>query len=286
MARSTRRARRSSSPPWPPRSRRMVEAERANAHLGREQGIAAARDRFYKGDIAEEMVAFLQEHGAPFELSDFAEFYSRVEEPTTTDYRGYTIYKHGFNSQGPVLLQALNILEEFDLQAMGHKQPRLHPHRRRGDEAGLRGPRHLLRGHRFRRRAGRGPALDHLCAGARGSDRPGRGVGRLPRRRPAAARPERERVAVLGRRHSGRGGGQRRRRVVRAVGRRPEGHHAHRRHRRGRQHLRRHAERRLDRRRGHPRARPASASARAASNSGSTRIAPTRSARAHGRATR
>ena len=102
---------------------RMVEAERANAHLGREQGIAAARDRFYKGDIAEEMVAFLQEHGAPFELSDFAEFYSRVEEPTTTDYRGYTIYKHGFNSQGPVLLQALNILEEFDLQAMGHNSP-------------------------------------------------------------------------------------------------------------------------------------------------------------------
>ena len=102
---------------------RMVEAERANAHLGREQGIAAARDRFYKGDIAEEMVAFLQEHGTPFELSDFAEFYSRVEEPTSTDYRGYTIYKHGFNSQGPVLLQALNILEEFDLQAMGHNSP-------------------------------------------------------------------------------------------------------------------------------------------------------------------
>ena len=102
---------------------RMVEAERANAHLGREQGIAAARDRFYKGDIAEEMVAFLQEHGAPFELDDFAEFYSRVEAPTATEYRGYTIYKHGFNSQGPVLLQTLNILEEFDLQAMGHNSP-------------------------------------------------------------------------------------------------------------------------------------------------------------------
>ena len=102
---------------------KMVEAERAQAHLGREQGIAAARNRFYKGDIAEAMVAFLQEHGAPFELSDFAEFYSRVEEPTSTDYRGYTIYKHGFNSQGPVLLQTLNILEEFDLQAMGHNSP-------------------------------------------------------------------------------------------------------------------------------------------------------------------
>ena len=102
---------------------KMVEAEREHAHLGREEGIAAARDRFYKGDIAEEMVAFLQEHGAPFELDDFAEFYSRVEAPTATEYRGYTIYKHGFNSQGPVLLQTLNILEEFDLQAMGHNSP-------------------------------------------------------------------------------------------------------------------------------------------------------------------
>ena len=102
---------------------KMVEAERERSHLGRDHGIAAARDRFYKGDISEEMVAFLQEHGAPFELGDFAEFYSRVEAPTTTEYRGYTIYKHGFNSQGPVLLQALNILEEFDLRAMGHNSP-------------------------------------------------------------------------------------------------------------------------------------------------------------------
>lgn len=103
--------------------RKMVEAERAHAHLGREQGVAAARDRFYKGDLAAEMVAFLQAHGAPFEPSDFAEFHSRVEEPARADYRGYTVYKHGFNSQGPVLLQTLNILEEFDLQAMGHNSP-------------------------------------------------------------------------------------------------------------------------------------------------------------------
>ena len=58
---------------------KMVEAEQATAHLGRAQGIVAARDRFYKGDIAEEMVAFLQKHGAPFDLSDFAEFYAKLE---------------------------------------------------------------------------------------------------------------------------------------------------------------------------------------------------------------
>ena len=103
--------------------RKMVETEQANAHLGRIRAIAAARDRFYKGDIAREMVAFLQAHGAPFEYSDFAEFFAKIEEPTMTTYRGYTVYKQGFGSQGPVLLQALNILENFDLGAMGHNSP-------------------------------------------------------------------------------------------------------------------------------------------------------------------
>ena len=99
---------------------RMVDAERAAKGQGRAAGIAAARDRFYKGDIAAEMVAFLQKHGAPFDASDFSEYYARIEEPAKTTYRGYTVYKHGFGSQGPVLLQALNILENFDLQAMGY----------------------------------------------------------------------------------------------------------------------------------------------------------------------
>lgn len=99
---------------------RMVEAERGAKKNGRAAGIAAARERFYKGDIAKEMVAFLQRHGAPFDLSDFAEFYARIEEPAQTTYRGYTVYKHGFGSQGPMLLQTLNILENFDLKAMGH----------------------------------------------------------------------------------------------------------------------------------------------------------------------
>ena len=103
--------------------KKMVEAEQEKAHLGRAQGLAAARDRFYKGDIAEAMVTFLQEHGAPFDLSDFAEFSAKLEEPTHTEYRGYTVYKQGFGSQGPVLLQTLNILENFDLKAMGHNSP-------------------------------------------------------------------------------------------------------------------------------------------------------------------
>ena len=99
---------------------RMVESERAAKAKGRAAGIVAARDRFYKGDIAREMVAFLQQHQAPFDLSDFAEYTARLEEPASTTYRGYTVYKHGFTSQGPVLLQTLNILEQFDLAAMQH----------------------------------------------------------------------------------------------------------------------------------------------------------------------
>jgi len=99
---------------------RMVDAEKAAKAKGRSAGIIAARDRFYKGDIAAEMVAFLQKHGAPFDAGDFADYYARIEEPAKTTYRGYTVYKHGFGSQGPVLLQALNILENFDLHAMGY----------------------------------------------------------------------------------------------------------------------------------------------------------------------
>jgi gamma-glutamyltranspeptidase / glutathione hydrolase len=102
---------------------RLVEAERAAKKQGRAAGIAAARDRFYKGDIAREMVAFLQKHGAPFDLSDFSEYFARIEAPAQTTYRGYTVYKHGFGSQGPMLLQTLNILENFDLKKMGYASP-------------------------------------------------------------------------------------------------------------------------------------------------------------------
>ena len=100
--------------------RRMVEAERGARARGRDAGIIAARDRFYKGDIAREMLAFLRKHDAPFDERDFAEYFARIEEPARTTYRGYTVYKHGFGSQGPVLLQTLNILEQFDLHAMGY----------------------------------------------------------------------------------------------------------------------------------------------------------------------
>jgi len=99
---------------------KLVDAERGALGSGRAAAIVAARDRFYKGDIAREIVAFLKQHGMPWDDSDFAEFYARVEPATSVTYRGYQVYKQGFNSQGPSMLQSLNILETFDLQKMGH----------------------------------------------------------------------------------------------------------------------------------------------------------------------
>ena len=100
--------------------KRLVEAERENAHKGRHEALRAARDRFYKGDIAREMAKFSEENGGLFRYEDFAEYTAKVETPVWTDYRGYRVYKNPSASQGPAELFALNLLEGADLKAMGH----------------------------------------------------------------------------------------------------------------------------------------------------------------------
>lgn len=164
--------------------KRMVAAERAAKGKGRVAGIAAARDRFYKGDIAKEMVAFLQKHGAPFDASDFADYYARIEEPAKTTYRGYTVYKHGFGSQGPVMLQALNILENFDLHAMGYGSADYLHTVIEAIKLAYRS-RHLLRGSRIRADTGRRPVVEGLCERTRGAGRSEAVVHRVHRRRSA-----------------------------------------------------------------------------------------------------
>jgi gamma-glutamyltranspeptidase / glutathione hydrolase len=101
--------------------RALVEAERQARASGasREQGIRAARDRFYKGDIARRMAAAVQQAGGFMTEEDLAAFEGRFEEPVSTTYRGHEVYKAGFWNQSPVLLQTLNLLEGFDLAAMG-----------------------------------------------------------------------------------------------------------------------------------------------------------------------
>ena len=98
--------------------RRLVEAE-TQATGGRVAGLRAARDRFYKGDIAHEMARFSEENGGLFRYEDFAAYTAKVEEPVSTTYRGYTVYKNASSSQGPAELFALNMLEGYDLKAMG-----------------------------------------------------------------------------------------------------------------------------------------------------------------------
>jgi len=101
--------------------RALVEAERQARASGasREAGIRAARDRFYRGDIARRIAAGVQEAGGFMTEEDLAAFEGRVEEPVSTTYRGYEVYKAGFWNQSPVLLQTLNLLEGFDLAKMG-----------------------------------------------------------------------------------------------------------------------------------------------------------------------
>src|SRR3989449_1422250 len=100
--------------------KRLVEAETQNRSKGRRAALKAARDRFYKGDIAREMAKFSEENGGLFRFEDFANYTAKIEEPVSIDYRGYQIYKNASASQGPAELFALRILEGYDLKAMGH----------------------------------------------------------------------------------------------------------------------------------------------------------------------
>jgi gamma-glutamyltranspeptidase / glutathione hydrolase len=103
--------------------RRLVEAEHEAMPKGRQAALKAARDRFYKGDIAREMAKFSEENGGLFRYEDFANYSAKVEEPVSVNYRDYTVYKNPSASQGPAELLALNILEGYDLKKMGLNSP-------------------------------------------------------------------------------------------------------------------------------------------------------------------
>jgi gamma-glutamyltranspeptidase/glutathione hydrolase len=106
--------------------RKLVEAEQQalTAGMSRKEAIYAAYDRFYKGDIAQELVRGAQEEGGLFTMEDLANWKVRIEEPAKTTYKGIEVYKLQPWTQGPALLQALNILENADVKAMGYNSPR------------------------------------------------------------------------------------------------------------------------------------------------------------------
>src|ERR1700757_1326964 len=103
--------------------KKLVDAEKGNASKGRHDALKAARDRFYKGDIAHDLATFSEANGGLFRYEDFAEYTAKVETPVSTNYRGYQVYKNPSASQGPTELIALNILEGYDLKALGHNSP-------------------------------------------------------------------------------------------------------------------------------------------------------------------
>ena len=106
--------------------RKLVEAEKAALAAGksRKEAILAAQDRFYRGDIAKAIVASVRAQGGLFTEADLAGWKVRLEEPVSTTYRGVEVFKLTAWTQGPVMLQTLNILENFDLKAMGYNSSR------------------------------------------------------------------------------------------------------------------------------------------------------------------
>ncbi|MFN0104106.1 MAG: gamma-glutamyltransferase family protein [Bryobacteraceae bacterium] len=106
---------------------RELAAAEKKQRGNRAKKIQAVRDYFYRGPIAKKIAAFSEANGGLIRYEDLRDFKAEIDTPQTTDYRGYTIVKPGFWTQGPVMLQAMQLLEGYDLKAMGHNSaPYLH----------------------------------------------------------------------------------------------------------------------------------------------------------------
>jgi gamma-glutamyltranspeptidase / glutathione hydrolase len=102
--------------------RKMIDAEKASP-TDRLRGLRLVADYFYRGPVARELDKFSRENGGLIRFADLATHTTKIEDPVTTDYRGYTVCKCGIWSQGPYLLETLNILSGYDLKKMGHNSP-------------------------------------------------------------------------------------------------------------------------------------------------------------------
>lgn len=102
--------------------KKLVDTEKQALAEGksRKEAIYAANERFYKGDIAVEIVRGTREQGGLFTMADLANWKVKIEEPLMVNYKGIEVYKLQEWTQGPALLQSLNILENFDLKSMGY----------------------------------------------------------------------------------------------------------------------------------------------------------------------
>ena len=106
--------------------RKLVDTEKRARAAGksRKEAIYAAYDRFYKGDIAQEIVRGVREDGGLFTMADLANWKVKIEEPLHVSYKGIEVYKLPLWQQGAALLQALNILENTDVKALEYNSPK------------------------------------------------------------------------------------------------------------------------------------------------------------------
>ena len=118
----------------------MADEERKAAGKGRAAGLAAARDAFYRGDIAATIVRFHRENGGWLSAEDMATFDAEIERPVRIRYKGYDVFTCQPWCQGPAVAQALKLVEGIDLRAIGHNTSSLRAHHRRSSEAGVRRP--------------------------------------------------------------------------------------------------------------------------------------------------
>jgi gamma-glutamyltranspeptidase/glutathione hydrolase len=100
--------------------REIAAAEKRGATNDRHEGLMTARDYFYKGAIAKRIGDYMQTHGGLLAAEDMARFHARVGTPVKAEFHGYEIYKAGFWTQGPAMVETLNLLDGYDLKAMGH----------------------------------------------------------------------------------------------------------------------------------------------------------------------
>ena len=101
----------------------LADVEKANRRKGRSAALSAARDAFYKGDVAATIVKFHRQSGGLMRMEDFAAFSIRFEPTVKAKFNGIEVHACGPWSQGPVLPMALNLLKGYDLLAMGHNSP-------------------------------------------------------------------------------------------------------------------------------------------------------------------
>jgi gamma-glutamyltranspeptidase/glutathione hydrolase len=101
----------------------MADEERAASPRGRVAGLRAARDAFYRGDLAAATVRYHRENGGWLTADDLASYQSEIAPPVRTTFDGMEVITCGPWCQGPVLLQMLSVLEGVDLKALGHNTP-------------------------------------------------------------------------------------------------------------------------------------------------------------------